>query len=99
MKLTFFDRSLLVLVVLFLGMLAMRPLLAPGVTAYAQENHTHFYVEPGVKTILAPDRLRQVQGKIVVDLTNGNIWGFPTAEDTTYPIDRSKPQPATSSPI
>lgn len=99
MKLTIFDRSLLVLAVSFLGILAVRPLVAPGVTAQAQENHAYFYVEPGVKTILSPDRLRQVQGKIVVDLTTGNIWGFPTAEDTPYPIDRTKAQPATSSPI
>jgi hypothetical protein len=98
MKLNLFDRALLSVAVTFLGVMALRPIFSPEV-AQAQEGHAHFYVEPGIKTILSPDRTKQVQGKIVVDLTNGNIWGFPTADDAPYPIDRTKPQPATSAPI
>ena len=33
----------------------------------------------------APDGSRQVLGKVVVDLRNGNIWGFPTLTQDPYP--------------
>lgn len=98
MKLNLFDRAVLALATIFLGMIALRPLFTPE-AARAQGNADHLYIEPGVKTLLSPDRTRQVQGKVVVDLTTGNIWGFPTAQDTPYPIDATKPQPATSSPF
>jgi hypothetical protein len=35
----------------------------------------------------APDNGRQVLGKVVVDLRNGNIWGFPTLTQEPYSID------------
>jgi hypothetical protein len=98
MKLNVFDRALLALAAMFLGVMALRPLFTPEI-ARAQEMHPNLYIEPGVRTILSPDRTRQVKGKIVVDLSNGNIWGFPTAEESPYPIDRTRPQPATSVPI
>lgn len=98
MKLNFFDRAVLVLLTIFLGLVALRPFFTPDV-ARAQANVDHLYIEPGIKTLLSPDRTRQVQGKVVVDLTNGNIWGFPTATTAPYPIDAATPQPATSSPM
>lgn len=98
MKLNFFDRAVLALAMIFLGLIALRPLFTPEVVR-AQANVDHLYIEPGIKTLLSPDRTRQVQGKVVIDLTNGNIWGFPTSTDVPYPIDPTKPQPATSSPV
>jgi hypothetical protein len=35
----------------------------------------------------APDNGRQVLGKVVVDLRNSNIWGFPTLTQEPYSID------------
>jgi hypothetical protein len=98
MKLSLFDRTVLTLVTIFLGVLALRPLFTPEV-ARAQSAQDHLYIEPGIKILLSPDRTQKTQGKIVVDLTTGNIWGFPTSPDSPYPIDTIKPQPATSSPI
>src|SRR5262249_60911569 len=98
MKLNLFDRTALALATIFLGMIALRPLFAPGV-ARAQSAQDHLYIEPGIKMLLSADRSRQTQGKVVVDLTTGNIWGFPTSPDTPYPIDTVKSQPAASSPI
>ncbi len=98
MKLNLFDRTVLTLVTLFLGVLALRPMFTPEVVR-AQGAIDHLYIEPGVHTLLSPDKSRQAEGKIMVDLTTGNIWGFPTGPDTPYPIDRLKAQPATSSPI
>jgi|ERR1051326_1060743 hypothetical protein len=98
MKLNFFDRAVLVLLMIFLGVIALRPLFTPEL-ARAQANVDHLYIEPGIKTLLSPDRTRQVQGKVVIDLTTGNVWGFPTSSEAPYPIDPTKPQPATSSPF
>ena len=98
MKLNLFDRAVLALVTIFLGVLALRPLFTPEV-ARAQGGSDHLYIEPGVHTLLSPDKSRQTEGKIMVDLTTGSIWGFPTGQDTPYPIDPLKAQPATSSPI
>ncbi len=98
MKLNLFDRIVLALATIFLGLIALRPLMAPEV-AQAQAAHDHLYIEPGIHMVLSPDRTRQTQGKIVVDLTTGNIWGFPTSRDAPYPIDAAKPQPGVSSPI
>lgn len=98
LNLNLFDRAALALVTIFLGMLALRPLFTPAV-AMAQISQDHLYIEPGIKMLLSPDRTKKTQGKVVVDLTTGNIWGFPTAPDTPYPIDTVKPQPGTSVPI
>jgi hypothetical protein len=59
------------------------------------------YIEPGVFTITAPDKQRQFLGKVVVDLTNGKVWGFPTLAKTPYPIpaDPSSLKPPVSTPI
>ena len=98
MKLNLFDRAVLAMATLFLGILALRPIFAPGIVQ-AQGASDHLYIEPGIKMLLSPDRTRQTQGKVVVDLTTGNIWGFPTSTDAPYPIDTVKPQPATSTPM
>lgn len=98
MRLNIFDRVALGLATIFLGVIAIRPLVMPQV-ASAQGEQDHLYIEPGIRKLLSPDRTRQTQGKVVVDLTTGHIWGFPTAVDTPYPIDSTKPQPGMSSPI
>lgn len=99
MKLNLFDRAALALVTVFLGILALRPMLITPEAVRAQGATDHLYIEPGVHPLLSPDKSRQTEGKIMVDLTTGNIWGFPTGPDTPYPSDRIKAQPATSSPI
>ena len=48
----------------------------------------------------APDGSRQVYGKVVVDLRNGKIWGFPTlTADSPYPVDQVNSAPPTSHPF
>lgn len=98
MKLNLFDRIALTLATFFLGVLALRPLFAPDI-AQAQGIGSHLYIEPGIASLTSPDRTKQTQGKVVVDLATGNIWGFPTAIEAPYPIDHVKPGPATSSPM
>jgi hypothetical protein len=98
MKFTSFDRVLLVLTAIFLGVIALRPLLAPEAAA-AQSPAPHYYIEPGIHMLLAPDRSKQTNGKIVVDMITGDVYGFPTSSDTPYLIDPVKTQPVTSSPM
>jgi hypothetical protein len=98
LKLTFVDRVAVCLAVVFLGMIALRPFVAPQI-AQAESPGARYYVEPGITTLASPDRTKQVQGKVVIDLNNGNIWGFPTSPDVPYPYDVLKAQPATSTPI
>lgn len=57
------------------------------------------YIEPGVRMLRAPDGSRQVLGKVVIDLRNGNVWGFPTTVDQPYPVDVTSQQPPTSKPF
>ena len=46
-----------------------------------------FYIEPGTRMLRAPDSSRQVMGKVVVDLRNGNIRGFRALTQEPYPVD------------
>ena len=57
------------------------------------------HIEPGTRTIRAPDGSTQVLGRVVVDLRNGRIYGFPTLVDGPYPVDTTKPEPPVSKPI
>lgn len=69
-------------------------------TAFAQSgSDDSLYIEPGVRMLRAPDGSRQVLGKVVVDLRNGNVWGFPTTVDQPYPVDVTSQQPPTSKPF
>jgi len=61
--------------------------------------HDRLYIEPGINILRVPDKEIQTQGKVVVDLANGNVWGFPTATDTPYLVDPLRPKPLLSSPI
>jgi hypothetical protein len=97
-KLNLYDRFLLTVSVIFLGLLTLRPIFQPKV-AHAQSENAHYYIEPGTTVLVSPDKSKQVVGKVVVDLTNGNIWGFPTLQELPYPIDSMKSQPPTSYPI
>jgi hypothetical protein len=43
------------------------------------------YIEPGVTMLRAPDGSRQVLGKVMIDLSTGNVWGLPTTVEQPYP--------------
>jgi hypothetical protein len=90
---------LLLLVVIALAAIAARPWLVP---APAQADTAGFYpvvIEPGTQMLRTPDGTRQVYGRVIVDLTNGKIWGFPTTTTAVYPIDVSNPKPPVSHPF
>jgi len=85
-----------------LGLLFAGPVgrLFQTTPAFAQSSSDDtVYIEPGVRMLRAPDGSRQVLGKVVVDLRNGNVWGFPTTVDQPYPVDITSQQPPTSKPF
>jgi hypothetical protein len=93
-------RRLLILTPLLLFADLAKGLLSPvAQTVQAQSSSPPIYVEPGVTMLRAPDGSRQVLGKVVIDLRNGNIWGFPTTVQQPFPIDITKRQPPTSTPF
>jgi len=98
MKSTLVDRIVLTLIAIFLGMIALRPLIAPRSVAAQPETH-NFYIEPGTTMLHSPAKDRHVMGKVLVDLSNGTIWGLPTTTDAPYPVDATKTTPPVSAPI
>jgi len=66
---------------------------AQAVSAYP------FYIEPGVQMLIAPDGSKQVYGKVVVDLRNGKVWGFPTGSLNPYPSNAMESKPTVSHPF
>ena len=95
-----FDRStklLLLIIAVSLTALALRPYLHPA-PVQAQSGGL-FYVEPGVVMLRAPDVSQQVAGKVMIDMRNGNVWGFPTLSDAPYPVSATTNAPPVSHPF
>src|SRR6516164_4373395 len=92
--------NLLVLTIaLTLLAIALRPYIAPAPVQAQWATPDPFYIEPGTQMLRAPDGSKQVNGRVVVDLRNGNVWGFPTFVADTYPINTGSNTPPTSHPF
>jgi hypothetical protein len=91
--------ALLLIIAVALVAIAVQPFLNPR-PAQAQANGIYpFYIEPGSEMLRAPDGSKQVYGKVVVDLTTGKIWGFPTLAPQSYPSAGLQNKPPTSRPF
>ena len=100
MRTAVYTNVALTVIAIFLGVIALRPLAAPArVSAQAASEASHFYIEPRTTFLRRPDGRAQAEGKVVVDLRTGDIWGFPTLEGVPYPVDRMKNEPAVSEPM
>lgn len=93
------TKMLLVTIAVLLGILVVRPVFQPvPVSAQMAEGYP-FYVEPGFTTIRKPDGTAQMYGKVVIDMRNGDIWGFPTLTQAPYPVDSAQTKPPKSYPM
>src|SRR5215471_600832 len=72
-----YTKCILTVIAFLLAIVAFRPLMHPQV-AEAQSDYSGIYIEPRTTVLRNPDGSQQLQGKVVIDLRNGNIWGFPT---------------------
>src|SRR5215831_18935454 len=94
-----FVKSMLVLITALLATIAFRPWVSPQ-AVQAQSGDTYpLYFEPGTSMLLAPDGSRQVYGKVAIDMRTGKVWGFPTLQQESYPMDTTKTTPPTSHPF
>lgn len=90
---------LLLVIAIALVAIAVRPYVNP-VPAQAQSVSAYpFYFEPGVQMLRAPDGSKQVYGRVVVDMRNGKIWGFPTLSADPYPSSSLDRKPQVSRPF
>jgi hypothetical protein len=93
-----YTKIVLTVATLFLGLLALKPILNPA-RVEAQSDLPHIYIEPQTTAIRSPDGSRAFEGKIVVDLRSGEVWGFETLLDVPYPVDRASSKPPISEPV
>ena len=98
MKIDRFVKMILLVIAGFLAMIAMRPYVTPPAVK-AQPEVYPLYFEPGTTMLRAPDGSQQVLGKVAVDMRNGNVWGFPTLSQDSYPAAGANTKPPTSRPF
>jgi hypothetical protein len=90
---------LLLSIAVLLLILALRPLATPQPVRAQGSDAYPFYLEPGTYMLRATDGSSQVYGKVVVDLRNGKIWGFPTLGPQPFPINMIDSKPQTTHPF
>lgn len=93
MRREYLSLTLLFIIAVALVTIAVQPLFAPP-PAKAQTNLYPLYIEPGSELLRAPDGSTQVYGKVVIDMTSGKVWGFPTLAPQSYPsanLQNNKP--------
>jgi hypothetical protein len=91
-------KGLLTAVVILLGVLVVRPAVNP-LPVQAQGDSRNIYVEPGTTLLRQPDGTRQVQGKVMIDLRTGDVYGFPTLSGAPYPVDPINSKAPVSQPM
>jgi len=93
------TRFLLALIAVLMAIIAASPLVSPVPARAAIDDSAAIWIEPGTTNLRSPDGSRNVIGKVVIDLSNGNVWGFPTLTSAPYPLDATKTTPPVSHPI
>jgi len=84
---------------LLLLALVLRPVYSPT-PVQAQISGNDVFIEPGTYLLRSPDNRRQAYGKVVVDLRNGNVWGFPTYDRRfPYPTNPVRTTSVTAQPF
>lgn len=82
-----------------LSILALRSQVRT-VRAQSDSFTANVYVEPGTVAIRSTDGGTVGEGKMMIDLKTGDVWGFPTTSSASpYPIDPNSTKPPLSKPI
>src|ERR1051326_2229121 len=101
-KTDFYMKAVLTVIAVLLGVLVFRPWMQQWMqpqAVRAESNYSYLYIEPGHTLLRKPDGMTQVEGKVVIDQRNGDIWGFPTLSGSPYPVDTTKDKPPISEPM
>jgi hypothetical protein len=100
MKIDWFVKSLLLIIVIFLGIIALRHYMAPPlVKAESFGTYYPLYVEPGPVSLPARDGRSNALGRVVIDLRNGNVWEFPDLSSGPSSVNAFNPTVAISHPF
>ncbi len=94
-----YMKIVLTVIAFLLAVIALQPIIRPTVTSAQSGGYPYLYVEPGTTSLQSPDGNRRVQGKVVIDMRNGDVWGFPTAASVPYPVDPADKKPPVSAPM
>lgn len=91
---------LLAVIALLLLALALRPLRTPD-PVFAQSPDSDYFFEPGTFLVRAANDNKNISvyAKVVVDLRNGRVWGFPTYTPLPFPSDPLYNKPQISHPF
>jgi hypothetical protein len=85
MKFDWLVKSLLAMIVVLLAIVAFRPVAQPQSVMAQNGSPYPFHIEQGTVSLRKPDG-NTTWGKVVVDMRNGDVWGFPMkAQNTPYP--------------
>ncbi len=99
MKPDWFVKSLLVVAVIFLGVVAFRPISQPPPVTTQDGSPYPFHIEHEI-VALRKSEGTTTWGKIAVDMRNGGVWGFPMqAQNTPYPVYGPSDSPKVSHPL
>jgi hypothetical protein len=92
-----YSKAVFTAIALLLAALVMRP------TAVSADNETAtLYIEPGTSPIRNLNGGVPGDGKVVINMSTGEVWGFPThAAGAPYPIDslNLNSKPPVSKPV
>jgi hypothetical protein len=99
MKLDWFVKLLLAMIVVLLAALVFRPIVQPAPVQAQAADARAFYVETAYTMLRKPDSSGQMYGKVMIDMRTGDIWGFPTLVEGPYPVDVAKSEPPKSHPM
>ncbi len=98
MRVDVYTKAVLTVIAVLLWIAVLRPAANPP-TVQAQSDQPYLYVEPGTTVLRKPDGSARMEGKVVIDLRTGGIWGYPTLSNAPYPIDTTKSKPPVSEPM
>jgi hypothetical protein len=93
------TNALLLVIAVALVAIAVRPYVVPAPARAADAEPYPFYIEPGTQMLRAPDASQQVYGRVIIDMRNGQVWGFPTTTTDTYPVNATNSKPPVSRPF
>ncbi|MGA3188876.1 MAG: hypothetical protein ABSF22_17360 [Bryobacteraceae bacterium] len=78
-----YTKAVLTVIALLLSALVMRP-----IAVRADTEAPALYIEPGTSPIRNLNGGIAADGKIVINVSTGDVWGFPThSAGSPYPID------------
>jgi len=90
---------LLLVIAVALVAIATRTYIAPRAVKAQSSSAYPLYFEPGTQILRTPDGSKQLYGRVVVDMRNGKVWGFPTNTPDTYPVNQMDSKPQISRPF